>query len=185
MHTLGGSDPTAVVKRVNRLVRHRGYNAQTLVSGFQNRKQKCFQLIDISGLDECDSITTLLSWDWNRPSRMDRPSRPSAFHRLLVPIAISPERKPQSSDGVPLDSVIDQHNILRFLNSIHWLSIVLIVTILEGPLPRVLQQVTIQIQSNAQCKKNYGSNAPGDILNSMICGGLPGKDSCQVNFIFI
>ena len=51
----------------------------------------------------------------------------------------------------------------------------------EGPLPRVLQQVTIQIESNAQCKKNYGSYAPGEILDSMVCAGLPGRDSCQVN----
>ena len=48
-------------------------------------------------------------------------------------------------------------------------------------MPAALQQVTVKVQTNEECKRNYGTSAPGDILPSMICAGLPGKDSCQVN----
>jgi len=47
--------------------------------------------------------------------------------------------------------------------------------------PYALQQVTVKVQTNEECKKNYGNKGPGDILPSMICAGFPGKDSCQVN----
>ncbi|EFX75607.1 hypothetical protein DAPPUDRAFT_107786 [Daphnia pulex] len=48
-----------------------------------------------------------------------------------------------------------------------------------GRQPDVLQQVTVQIQSNAECKKNYGKDAPGGIVDHMICAAYPGKDSCS------
>ena len=49
-----------------------------------------------------------------------------------------------------------------------------------------LMQVTVSVQPNDVCKKNYGSNAPGGIIDTMLCAAAPGKDSCQVhlrNFI--
>jgi hypothetical protein len=52
-----------------------------------------------------------------------------------------------------------------------------------GRQPDVLQQVTVQIQSNAECKKNYGKDAPGGIVDHMICAAYPGKDSCSVRKI--
>jgi hypothetical protein len=52
-----------------------------------------------------------------------------------------------------------------------------------GRQPDVLQQVTVQIQSNAECTKNYGKDAPGGIVDHMICAAYPGKDSCSVRMI--
>jgi V8-like Glu-specific endopeptidase len=42
-----------------------------------------------------------------------------------------------------------------------------------------LMQVTVSVQPNDVCKKNYGSNAPGGIIDTMLCAAAPGKDSCQ------
>lgn len=54
----------------------------------------------------------------------------------------------------------------------------------------VLQQVQVRIDDNSNCNQIYGSKAPGGIINSMVCAGYPGRDSCQVssnneNIIFI
>ncbi|KAI9553933.1 hypothetical protein GHT06_019204 [Daphnia sinensis] len=48
-----------------------------------------------------------------------------------------------------------------------------------GRQPESLQQVTVQIQSNAECKRNYGKDAPGGIVDHMICAAYPGRDSCS------
>ena len=40
--------------------------------------------------------------------------------------------------------------------------------------------MTVLVQTNAECKKNYGNDAPGGIIDSMICAAYPGKDSCSV-----
>ena len=47
-----------------------------------------------------------------------------------------------------------------------------------GSLGRVLQKVDVPVVSDDDCRGSYGVN---DILDSMICAGLPqgGKDSCQ------
>jgi secreted trypsin-like serine protease len=50
-----------------------------------------------------------------------------------------------------------------------------------GTQPNVLQQVTVRIKSNAECKKNYGLDAPGGISNHMLCAGTAGKDACSVS----
>lgn len=39
--------------------------------------------------------------------------------------------------------------------------------------------MTLQIWSNAQCSQKYGGAAPGGIIDSMICAGMAGKDSCS------
>jgi len=48
-----------------------------------------------------------------------------------------------------------------------------------GGQPTSLQQVTVKVQDNSECKRRYGSNAPGGIIDTMICAAYPGKDSCQ------
>lgn len=48
-----------------------------------------------------------------------------------------------------------------------------------GSQPSVLQQVTVLVQSNTECKKNYGNDAPGGIVDHMICAAYPNKDSCS------
>jgi len=48
-----------------------------------------------------------------------------------------------------------------------------------GAQPSVLQQVTVKVQSNDECKKNYGKDSPAGIIPSMICATYPGKDSCS------
>lgn len=55
----------------------------------------------------------------------------------------------------------------------------------DGGQPNVLQQVTVRIKSNAECKKNYGTDAPGGIANHMLCAGTAGKDACSVSLIKI
>jgi hypothetical protein len=42
----------------------------------------------------------------------------------------------------------------------------------------VLQQVTLQIITNAKCKASFP-----DLLTTMLCAIAPGKDSCQVRLI--
>ena len=49
-----------------------------------------------------------------------------------------------------------------------------------GSQPSVLQQVTVQIITNEKCKSDYGKDAPGGIVDHMICAAYPGKDSCSV-----
>lgn len=44
----------------------------------------------------------------------------------------------------------------------------------------MLQQVTVQVQSNDECKRRYGKDAPGGIVDHMLCAAYPGKDSCSV-----
>lgn len=46
-------------------------------------------------------------------------------------------------------------------------------------LPTSLQQVTVRVQTNAECRKSYGSEAPGGILDNMLCAASPNKDSCM------
>ncbi|EFX75604.1 hypothetical protein DAPPUDRAFT_323225 [Daphnia pulex] len=48
-----------------------------------------------------------------------------------------------------------------------------------GIQPNVLQQVTVRVKTNAECKKNYGIDAPGGIANHMLCAGTAGKDACS------
>ena len=42
----------------------------------------------------------------------------------------------------------------------------------------VLQQATVKITTNTQCKTSYTNLVP-----SMLCAAAPGKDSCQVTWI--
>lgn len=67
----------------------------------------------------------------------------------------------------------------------------------NGPQPSVLQEVTLPIWTNAECKQKYGPSgefklvevwtkleffvllAPGGIIESMICAGQAAKDSCS------
>lgn len=57
--------------------------------------------------------------------------------------------------------------------------------IVGGGQPSVLQQVTVQIITNAKCKSSYGSDAPGGIVDHMLCAAYPGKDSCSVRTFMI
>ena len=50
-----------------------------------------------------------------------------------------------------------------------------------GSQPSVLQQVTVRIQTNDECKKNYGNDAPGGIVDHFLCAANPGRDSCSVS----
>ncbi|EFX80463.1 hypothetical protein DAPPUDRAFT_188210 [Daphnia pulex] len=43
-----------------------------------------------------------------------------------------------------------------------------------GSLPSVLQQATVKVTANAQCKTSYSTLAA-----SMLCAAAPGKDTCQ------
>ena len=52
---------------------------------------------------------------------------------------------------------------------------------LGGSQPTALQQVTVQVITNERCKNNYGSDAPGGIVDHMLCAAYPGKDSCSVS----
>ena len=49
-----------------------------------------------------------------------------------------------------------------------------------GPRPAILQEITFNTWSNAVCRSTYGSNAPGGIIDSMLCAGQKGQDSCMV-----
>lgn len=59
----------------------------------------------------------------------------------------------------------------------------LIKKFLGGPQPAVLQEVSIPIWSNAECRNKYGPAAPGGIIDSMICAGKAARDSCSVSTV--
>lgn len=42
----------------------------------------------------------------------------------------------------------------------------------------VLKKVTLTIKSQEDCQKNFGSKAPGGIVDHYVCASAPGKDSC-------
>lgn len=48
-----------------------------------------------------------------------------------------------------------------------------------GSQPAELQSVDVNVWENGQCSSSYGNQAPGGIIDSMICAASPGKDSCS------
>lgn len=50
-----------------------------------------------------------------------------------------------------------------------------------GPQPSILQEVTLPVWGNAECRAKYGAAAPGGIVDSMLCAGKATKDSCSVS----
>lgn len=51
---------------------------------------------------------------------------------------------------------------------------------LGGPQPAILQEVSVPVWSNSECKLKYGAAAPGGIVDSFLCAGRANKDSCSV-----
>nr|XP_050854739.1 serine proteinase stubble-like [Vespula vulgaris] len=49
----------------------------------------------------------------------------------------------------------------------------------SGPQPAILQEVSIPVWSNSECKFKYGSAAPGGIVDSFLCAGRAAMDSCS------
>ncbi|XP_012530794.1 proclotting enzyme [Monomorium pharaonis] len=49
----------------------------------------------------------------------------------------------------------------------------------SGPQPAILQEVSIPVWSNSECKLKYGAAAPGGIVDSFLCAGQAAKDSCS------
>lgn len=52
-----------------------------------------------------------------------------------------------------------------------------------GAQPAVLQEVSIPIWTNAECRSKYGNAAPGGIVEHMLCAGRATKDSCSVSIL--
>ncbi|XP_076764986.1 proclotting enzyme [Xylocopa sonorina] len=48
----------------------------------------------------------------------------------------------------------------------------------SGPQPAILQEVSIPIWTNSECRLKYGAAAPGGIVDSFLCAGQTAKDSC-------
>ncbi|XP_063375763.1 transmembrane protease serine 9 [Cydia amplana] len=48
-----------------------------------------------------------------------------------------------------------------------------------GPQPSVLQEVSIPIWTNQECRLKYGAAAPGGIVDHMLCAGKASMDSCS------
>jgi hypothetical protein len=51
----------------------------------------------------------------------------------------------------------------------------------SGPQPAVLQEVSIPIWTNNECRSKYGNAAPGGIVEHFVCAGRAGRDSCSVS----
>ncbi|KAG7203100.1 hypothetical protein KM043_010222 [Ampulex compressa] len=49
----------------------------------------------------------------------------------------------------------------------------------SGPQPAILQEVSIPVWSNSECKVKYGGAAPGGIVDSFLCAGQAAMDSCS------
>ena len=50
-----------------------------------------------------------------------------------------------------------------------------------SPIPAVLQEVTVKVTSNSNCKESYKSAGFTIVDNTMICASAPGKDACRVH----
>ena len=46
--------------------------------------------------------------------------------------------------------------------------------------PQILQKAYLQIRGLDDCRKNFGTKAPGGIVDHFICAYAPGKDACSV-----
>jgi hypothetical protein len=57
----------------------------------------------------------------------------------------------------------------------------LLFCVLGGFQSAVLQQVTVQLMTNAKCQSFYAGK--DKIFDHMMCAAAPGKDSCQVRKI--
>lgn len=51
-----------------------------------------------------------------------------------------------------------------------------------GVQPAELQEVSVPIWENRDCKLKYGIAAPGGIVDHFLCAGQPSRDSCSVSF---
>jgi hypothetical protein len=51
----------------------------------------------------------------------------------------------------------------------------------NGPQPAILQEVTLPVWTNGECRQKYGAAAPGGIIEAMLCAGRATKDSCSVS----
>ncbi|XP_052759016.1 proclotting enzyme-like isoform X2 [Galleria mellonella] len=49
----------------------------------------------------------------------------------------------------------------------------------SGPQPSILQEVSIPIWGNPECRQKYGAAAPGGIVDHMLCAGKASMDSCS------
>ncbi|CAG9117743.1 unnamed protein product [Plutella xylostella] len=49
----------------------------------------------------------------------------------------------------------------------------------SGPQPSILQEVSIPVWSNQECRLKYGGAAPGGIVDHMLCAGKASMDSCS------
>lgn len=47
-----------------------------------------------------------------------------------------------------------------------------------GPRATNLQKVVLTIKDQGDCRRNFGSKAPGGIVDHMLCAAAPGKDAC-------
>jgi len=45
--------------------------------------------------------------------------------------------------------------------------------------PEVLHKATLQIKTLDECRRNFGSSAPGGIRDHFICAHAPGRDACS------
>ncbi|CAH1393694.1 unnamed protein product [Nezara viridula] len=49
----------------------------------------------------------------------------------------------------------------------------------SGPQPAILQEVSIPIWANNECRAKYGPAAPGGIVEHFLCAGRDARDSCS------
>ncbi len=83
-------------------------------------------------------------------------------------------------------------NRILFLNILHYLTLFTLlrclfsvsfwVFFLGGPRATNLQKVVLTIKDQGDCRRNFGSKAPGGIVDHMLCAAAPGKDACGVRF---
>ncbi|CAH2050325.1 unnamed protein product, partial [Iphiclides podalirius] len=114
-----------VERKIKRVVRHRGFNMQTLYN-------------DVA----------LLTLD-----------QPVTFSKSIRPICLPSGNRAYAGQ---VATVIGWGSLRE-----------------SGPQPSVLQEVTIPIWQNSDCRLKYGSAAPGGIVDHMICAGKASMDSCS------
>ena len=58
----------------------------------------------------------------------------------------------------------------------------LIFSVAGSLIPAALQEVTVKVTSNTNCKTSYKNAGFQIIENTMICAAAPGKDACRVHY---
>nr|CAD7578143.1 unnamed protein product [Timema californicum] len=147
------SEVRHIEKKVKRVVRHRGFDSRTLLVN---------ALVMLSSTAEDGEIEVRISAGELRYNDLAILTMDSAvsFTKQIHPICLPSGKALYNGQTA---TVIGWGSLRE-----------------SGPQPAVLQEVSIPVWTNSECKAKYGNAAPGGIVEHFLCAGQAGRDSCSV-----